>query len=180
MPRERRPTDHVLQLVRQTRVRVVIPVQAAVLIMAGALVWGFLSRTHPSLAIGIISFLVVCEIVLLVVFLKQEPSTDEEHVRPLRDTLEEMVLSDPSGGTLVFDRMKQEICARDGSVRVPTQDIRSLMLDPGPDARLLAATKNDLIILSEIRDSNPRERQRMEATGRLLARAAALPFGEEG
>ncbi len=177
---ETRPTRHVQKLVQQRRMRVVIPLQAIALLAVAALVWVWLAPQSQSLAFGVIGAMAGIEFVLLLLFLWQRPETDEDAAAPLTDTTAEMVLSDLAEGQLVVDRVRNEVRAKAGSVRVPNHTIRTVLVDNGTPARLMIATTgNELIVLTELVDPDEKSRRQLLATGRLLARAATAPFGEE-
>jgi hypothetical protein len=179
MTKPRRPTEHVQGLVRQSRLRVVITIQLVVLVGACALVWGLLGRTETGLAFAIIGVLVIAEVGLLIRFLREPPESDEATVKPLVDNSDETVLEDPSGGTIVVDRRAGEVRARNGDLTVRLDDARAVHIDLAEHCKLLLSTRRDLVLVTEIRDSLPRERAKLAAIGRLLARAAAVPFEGE-
>jgi hypothetical protein len=178
MSRHRRPTEHIQHLVKQGRVRVVLPIQALLIIAAAGFVWGWLGNSQPVIALTIIGLLVVAETVLLLLFLRQPVESDETGVTPISDTPDELVLSDPAGGTLTFDRRTRELCARENTVRIKVNDVQSVMVEAGVDARLMVGLTRDLVVLSEIVACASDDRQRMVALGRYLARATAVPFEE--
>ena len=179
MPARHRPTEHVRQLVRSHRLRIVLVLQAILLLGACALVWGALSDSSPTWAYLIIGGLVVAEGLLLVKFLREPPEGDEAEVTPILDTPEEFRLYDLTGGTITVDKVAQQIRARGDSVCVPLREIQTILVDQGTDAHLMVATTADLFVLSELRDCTDGDRARLTATGRLLARVAAVPFGDE-
>ncbi|MBI5510475.1 MAG: hypothetical protein HY903_17090 [Deltaproteobacteria bacterium] len=179
MSLEPRPTESVLRLVKATRLRIVVPVQAVAVLGAAALVWGTLADSHPDLAFAIIGLLVASELGLLLLFLRDKPPTDEDQVRPMLDNATETHLDDQVGGTLVVDKVGGVIRAKADSLKVPTRSVQTVLVDQGTDARIMLATGDDLIVLCEIPDATDADRGRLLATGRLLARAAALPFGDE-
>jgi hypothetical protein len=179
MSRHRRPTEHIQHLVKQSRVRVVLPIQALLIVAAAGLVWGWLGGSQPVVAFGIIGFLVFAETVLLLLFLRQPAESDEAGVTPISDTPDELVLSDPAGGTLTYNRRAQELCARQNTVRIRVSDVQSVMVEAGADTRLMVGLTRDLVVLSEIVACASDDRRRMVALGRYLARATAVPF-EEG
>ncbi|MEE8410287.1 MAG: hypothetical protein V3T05_11820 [Myxococcota bacterium] len=178
MSRQRRPTEHIQSLVRQTRLRVILPLQVLVLAASCAVVWGWLGKDYRPMALGVIASLVVAEIVLLIAFLRQPAESDEATVQPLVDNPSETVIEDPAGGVIVVDKMTREIRARDGEITVPLAEARSIYLEIDTDCSLMLATQRDLVVLTVVKDSIPKERKRLTATARLLARAAAIPFDE--
>lgn len=179
MAKPRRPTEHVQRIVRLNQLRVVIPIQLILLVAACALVWGSLGNTEPVVAFALIGVLVAVEVGLLIKFMRQPPEGDEATVRPLLDNANETVLEDPSGGTIVVDRRAGEVRAQYGTLTVPLSDARAVHIDLADNCKLLLSTQRDLVLITEIRDSLPQERIKLTATGRLLARAAAVPFEGE-
>jgi hypothetical protein len=179
MAKSRRPTEHVHELVRQSRLRVVVPIQLVLVIGACALVWGVLGRSQTGLAYAVISILIVTEVGLLIMFLRQPPESDEATIKPLVDNADETVLEDPRGGTIVVDRRARQLRTNNSHLTVPLDEARAVHIDLGDDCRLLLSTQRDLVLVTEIRDCLPAERARLTATGRLLARAAAVPFEGE-
>lgn len=179
MTKPRRPTEHIQGLVRQSRLRVVIPIQLFLVVGGCALVWGLLGRMHAGLAFTIIGVLVIAEIGLLIMFLREPPESDEATVKPLVDNPDETVLEDPSGGTIVVDRRAGQVRAQNGALTVQLHDARAVHVDLAEHCKLLLSTRRDLVLITEIRDSLPGERTKLAAIGRLLARAAAVPFEDE-
>ncbi len=179
MSRERRPTEYIQALVRQSRFRFVLLAQGALILAALVFVWGWLGTSQPLVAWIITGLLVMLELILLIAFLRQPVETSESGLKPLSDTPSEFSVADPAGGVLALDRQRHELVARERNVRVPVHEIRALMLELGRESRLMAALQRDLVVLSEMRDCSPTEREAYRTVGALLARAAAVPF-EEG
>jgi hypothetical protein len=160
---------------------VVFAVQTVCLLAAAAFVWGWLGsqRQFQEIAYVIIGVLAFCELVLLILFFRQKPESDEIGIRPLSDTSEQLVLNLPDNSMLVLDRRRHEILAQEGSVRVPTRDVRFIQVDNSDDVCMLAATQRDLVVLCHLVNPLPRERADVVRVARRLARSAQVPF-EEG
>lgn len=179
MSRERRPTEHIAELMRRGRLRMVVIVQTLLIAIALAFVWGWMGESQTMLAWIISCTLIVAELVLLVAFLLQPVPTDEQGSHTITDTAQALVLEDPAGGTITLDRSRQEILSRDASVRVPVSQVRSVMLEAGRDSKLMLTLARDLVVLSEMSPCSASEADRYRNIGRLLARAAAVPFEDD-
>lgn len=176
---ERGATQVVQTMLKRSRAPVVLAILAVCLALVGVVVWANVGTVgHPKLAFGIIIGLALVELLLVGMFFRQKPESDELGIDIVSDTDEALVLNLPDGTPLTLDRVNVEIVADNGNMRIPCSDVHFLQVENARDVRVLAATGRDLMLLAHLVRPPQRARAEVMRTVRRFARSAAVPFEE--